>query len=210
MLSEASRFAWPFAFVIVAALAFAFLRQRQDPSGSVVKVEHEGPTVVKELRSLARLETAALHVEKVIEVKDHQTRAHGLLEGDDSILFVATGEVILGIDLAKLEDDDVRFDSASKTVFVTLPQPEILSTRFDEVHSYVHSRSTDLFAKRNEGLESIARRDAVEAFEKAARESTSMDRARDQADKQVRALGKAWGANAVVVRWKGASAELRE
>jgi len=202
------RLAWPAAFVIVAALGFGYLRQYRETGASVVKVEHEGPTVVKDLRALARLETAAIHVEKVIDVKDHQTRLSGLVEADDAILFVASGEVILGVDLAKLEDGDARFDAATRTVYVTLPGPEVLSTRFDEAHSYVHSRSTDLLAKRNEALEGVARRDAIAAFEKAARETAAMDRARDQADKEVRALGKAWGADAVVVRWKGPKGEV--
>ena len=69
--------------------------------------------------------------------------------------------------------------------------------------------STDVLAKRNEALEGVARRRAVEAFEKAARESSSLERARDQADKQVRTLGKAWGASGVVVRWKESGGELR-
>jgi hypothetical protein len=204
----AARFAWPLAFVVVAALGFGYLRDRRPESPSTVAVEHEGPTIVRDLQALARLETASLHVEKVIDVKDHQKRLEGLVDAEDAILFVATGEVILGVDLAKLEAGDARFDEATKTAYVTLPQPEILSTRFDEAHSYVHSRSTDLLATRNEALEGVARREAVSAFEAAARESTAMDRAREQAEKEIRALGKAWGATAVVVRWKQPRGEV--
>jgi hypothetical protein len=204
----AARFAWPAAFVAVAALGLGYLRDRKPEAASTVAVEHEGPTIVRDLQALARLETTSLHVEKVIDVTDHQQRLDGLVDAEDSILFVATGEVILGVDLAKREEGDARFDEAKKTAYVTLPQPEILSTRFDEAHSYVHSRSTDLLAKRNEALEGVARREAVSAFEKAARESTAMDRAREQAEKEIRALGKAWGATLVVVRWKQPRGEV--
>lgn len=208
-LAIASRFAWPAAFVAVTAIGVGYLREQKPPVESVVKVEHEGPTVIRDLRALARLETTAMHVEKIIDVKDHQTRLHGMVDAEDSLLFVATGEVILGVDLARLEDADVRFDAATKTAYVTLPPPEVLSTRFDEMHSYVHSRSTDFLAKRNESLEGTARREAVAAFEKAARSSSSMDRAREQAEKQIRALGSAWGASSVVVRWKAPPGEVR-
>jgi hypothetical protein len=205
----ASRFAWPAAFVIVSALGFVALRSRPEAPASSAQVAHEGPTVVRELRALSRLETLALHVEKVIDVKDHQTHAQGLVEADDSLLFVASGEVVLGVDLAKISDGDVSTDPQTKVVTITMPPPEVLSTRFDEVRSYVHSRSTDLLARRNEGLEGIARRDAVQAFEKAAREPAAMDRAHEQAERQVRALATAWGARSVVVQWKAAAGELR-
>lgn len=203
-----ARFAWPAAAVAVAAMAFSYLRDRRPEPTSTVAIAHEGPTVVTDLRALARLETASLHMEKVIEAKDHQRRLGGLVDADDTVLFVATGEVVLGVDLARLVDADARFDAATKTAYVTLPQPEILSSRFDEAHSYVHSRSTDLLAKRNESLEGAARRDAIAAFEKAAREPENLARARAQAEKEIRALGAAWGARAVVVTWQEPRGEV--
>ena len=77
----------------------------------------------------------------------------------------------------------------------------LLSTRFDEAHSYVHARATDLLAKRNEALESLARRDAVLAFEAAAKDPKAVERAKEQAEKQLRGLGRAWGARDVVITW---------
>ncbi|MBF5066664.1 DUF4230 domain-containing protein, partial [Salmonella enterica subsp. enterica serovar Istanbul] len=100
---------------------------------------------------------------------------------------------VMGVDLGKLRDGDARFVEATRTAYVTLPAPGVLSTRFDEPHSYVHARATDLLAKRNEALESVARRDAVVAFEAAAKDPKAVARAKDQAEKQIRALAKAWG-----------------
>jgi hypothetical protein len=197
-----SRVAWPLAFVASAAMTIAYLRDTRAPAPSEVRIEHPTPTLVKDLRDIARLETTALHVEKVVDVKDHQTRLHGLVEGDDAILFVATGEVVLGVDLSKLGDQDARFEETSRTAYIHLPAPEVLSTRFDEAHSYVHARNTDLLAKRNEALEGIARKDAIAAFEAAGRDPKNVDRAKEQAEKQLRALGKAWGAHDVVVTWQ--------
>lgn len=182
-------------------MTFGYLRDDKPAPASEVRIEHPTPTVVKDLRELARLETLSLHVEKVIDVKDHQTRLYGLVDAEDSILFVATGEVVMGIDFAKLGERDARFDEATRTAYIQLPAPEVLSTRFDEPHSYVHARATDLLAKRNEALEATARRDAVVAFEAVAKDPKAVDRAKEQGEKQIRALAKAWGAREVVVTW---------
>ncbi len=197
----ATRFAWPAAFVAIAAMGFGLLREREKPAASEVHVQGSN-TVVKSLHDLARLETTSLHVEKVIDVRDHQKRLYGLVESEDALLFIATGEVVVGVDLRRLRDDDARFDEATKTAFITLPEPEVLSTRFDEMHSYVHSRNTDTLAKRNEQLESIARREATTAFDAAGRQKEVTARAKEQAERQLRALATAWGAREVVITWR--------
>lgn len=209
-----TRFAWPLAFVATAGIAYAGLREalhdRMPASASEVKIVHPTPTVLKDLRELSRLETLSLHVEKVVDVKDHQRRLYGLVDAEDSLLFVATGEVVLGVDLGRLKDGDARFDEATRTAYVTLPPVEVLSSRFDEGHSYVHARSTDVLAKRNETLESLARRDALAAFEATAKDPKSIDRARAQAEKQITALARGWGARDVVVTWSQAAAPVGE
>jgi hypothetical protein len=200
-VAEWSRFAWPVAFIAVAAMTLGFLQDLKPKPASDVRVEHPTPTVVKDLRELARLETLSMHVEKVIDVKDHQTRLYGLVDAEDALLFVATGEVVLGVDFGKLADADARFDESTRTAYVHLPAPEVLSTRLDEPHSYVHARATDVLAKRNEALESVARRDAIVAFEAAAKDPKAIARAKEQAEKQLRTLAKAWGARDIVVTW---------
>ena len=203
------RFAWPGAFVAIAAMSFGYLRTTTTPAPvSEVKVEHAGPTVVQEMRALARLETESLHVEKVIELADHQKHLHGMVDADDSLLFVAAGEVTLGVDLAKLGDDDVAFDARTGIATVELPQPEVFASRFDEARSHVASRRTDLLAHRNEALEATARREAIAAFEAAGRDPAAIEGAKAQAERQLRALAKAWGAKDLVVTWAAPSGEV--
>jgi hypothetical protein len=206
-----ARFAWPAAFVAALGMTFSYLRARDEAGPrSAVAVEHASPTVVKELRALGRLETTQIHLEKVIDVKDHQKTLFGLVDAEDGLLFVASGEVVLGVDLAKIGEDEARFDEATSTAYVTLPPPEILSTRFDEVRSYVHARDTDLLARRNERLESHARKEALTAFEHAAREPEAIARSKAQAEKQLGALARAWGARELVVRWSDEGVTRRE
>ncbi len=202
-----ARFAWPLAFVAVAAMGFAYLREPKAPA-SQIHVEHAGATVVRELRSLSRLETSSIHVEKVIELKDQQKRLHGLVDADDRLLFVAAGEVVIGVDLSKLEEGDVKSDPVTGIAYVELPAPEVLSTRFDESRSYVHSRTTDVLARRNEGLEGAARREALAAFAAAGRDPRALEAAKAQAERQLRSLAKAWGAKDLVVSWKAPRGEV--
>lgn len=205
-ISSASlaRLGWPAAFVVVSAIgAYTFTHSRiSEAPAHDVRIENAGPTVVSNIRAIARLETATLVVEKVIDVKDHQTRLRGLVDADDSLLFVARGEVVLGVDLSKMTEADTRFNEHTKTAYVKLPEPEVFSAHFDEPRSYVHSRATDVLAHRNENLEATARREATVAFAAAGRSPEAIERARASAEKQVRQLAQAWGAREVIVSWE--------
>ena len=99
-------------------------------------------------------------------------------------------------------------DPTTGVAYIELPAPEVLSTRFDETRSYVHSRSTDMLARRNEGLEGAARREAIAAFTDAGRDPRNLESAKAQAEQQLRALAKAWGAKDLVVTWRAPKGEV--
>src|SRR6185503_13914668 len=89
-------------------------------------------TYINEIRALARLETIQYSVEKVITgemgVGTFQT-----LFGD-KILFVGHGTVIAGIDMAKLQPEDMRYENGVLTV--RLPPAEIFIAALDNEKSY--------------------------------------------------------------------------
>jgi hypothetical protein len=183
---------------LAAGTAFAvarFTAPAPDP-GSVIAVKAT-PSLLVAIRDLARLETTELHIEKVIDLTDTQTRLFGLVRATDALLLVAAVDVTMGIDLAKLSDGDIRMDPTSKLARICLPAPEILSSRLDEPHTYVYSRSTGLLAKRNEALEARARQEAVASVEKSVREGDATARAKAQAEKQLRAIATELGASQV-------------
>ena len=62
-------------------------------------------TIIHQVRNLSRLETASYTIEKVITAESGQS-AFAFLFGDRLIL-VAHGQVIAGVDLAKMGEDDV-------------------------------------------------------------------------------------------------------
>jgi hypothetical protein len=120
-------------------------------------------TIVRQVRSLARLETIEYTVEKVITAETGQG-TFGFLFGD-RLLLVAHGEVIAGVDLSKL-----------------VPDPEIFVVRLDNDQSYVYDRETGALTKGNINLETEARRAAEQEIEKTAQEDNILQQAQENAE----------------------------
>jgi hypothetical protein len=186
------------AFAAVAYWAVGRLIPKA-PSAAIVRPT---ATILMAVRDLARLETNELHLEKVIDLTDKQSRLFGLVETSDAILLVAAGDVTVGIDLQKLEENDLRIEGETKTVRLVLPMPEILSVRLDEEHTYVYRRTTNLLARRNEQLESRARQEAVRAIGDAARDANVMEKARKQAERQIQQLLEKFGVSRTTIGWR--------
>lgn len=160
------------------------------------------PGVVLAVRELSRLETTTYHIERVIDLSEEQSRFWGFLKTKDAILLVAAADVSAGVDLSKLRDDDVRADPGSRTVRLTLPPPEILTTDLDNERTYVHTRDTDVLAVRKEDLESRARQEAEASLRDAALDAGILDRARTGAERSVEALLRSFGYETIEIRWR--------
>lgn len=135
-------------------------------------------TIVREVRTLARLETIQFTIEKVITAESGQG-PFGFLFGDRLIL-VAHGEVIAGLDLAKLGPDDLEMRKG--VLYVSLPAAEIFSARLDSSRTYVYSRDTGLLTKGGLNLESTARAAAEQEIAKAASEDGILKLAQNNAE----------------------------
>ena len=159
------------------------------------------PGVIMAIHDVAKLETTIFHVERVVEVTDAQSRLWGLVKANDVLLLVAVGDVVAGVDLAKVSAADVRANEASRTVTVRLPAPEIVSATLDERATRVYRRSTELLAARNEQLEGEARRTAEAQMRKVAIDEGILDRARVSAESTVRALLRPLGYDHVDIDW---------
>src|SRR5438128_2015826 len=66
-------------------------------------------TVIKELRSLSRLETASFTIEKVIDAGTNGNQFQQILFGD-RILLIAHGDVVAGFDLSTLTQKDISVE----------------------------------------------------------------------------------------------------
>ena len=134
-------------------------------------------TIIHEIQSLARLETIKFSLEKIITAEIHQGAFDWLI--GDRLLFVAHGEVIAGIDLNKLDPEDLEVKNG--VLYVTLPDAEIFITAIDNEQSYVYERDTGLFTHGEVDLETEARRVAEQEIEKSALEDGILDLAEQNA-----------------------------
>lgn len=157
------------------------------------------PSVVTAVRDLARLESAEYHIERVIDLRDRQSRLFGLIRSQDAILFVAVGQVTAGVDLTELADGDVVVDRAGGTAVITLPPARVLSVRLDNERSWVYARSTDVLAQRKEDLETRARQEAERTLEQSAVDGGILDRARTNAERTIASFVRSLGYTSVSV-----------
>ena len=141
-------------------------------------------TIIHQVRNLSRLETASYTIEKVITAESGQS-AFAFLFGDRLIL-VAHGQVIAGVDLAKMGEDDV-ITAEGERVVVTMPPAEILVVTLNNQDSYVFDRDTG-FVGMNPALETEARRAAEQEILNAALEDGILETAQQNAEAYVRNL----------------------
>jgi hypothetical protein len=159
------------------------------------------PGVITQVRELSRLEGVSYHVERVVDLKDEQRLLFGMVAADDAILLVASGDVVAGVDLGRIQPADVMLGADGRSVTLRLPRAEVFSARLDNAHTYVHSRTTDLLAQRRESLETQARRAAEQTLRAAAEDAGILKRAEDSVARTVSSLVRALGFEQVRVNF---------
>ena len=135
-------------------------------------------TIVNEIKPLARLETIQYTVEKVITAETGQ-EILGELFGD-RLIFIAHGVVIAGVDLSKLDREDIVITSG--LVEIDLPDPEIFIATLDNQASRVYDRQTGLFRQGDPDLETLARQAAEKEIYQSAVEDGILQKANDNAE----------------------------
>ncbi|MEJ2708111.1 MAG: DUF4230 domain-containing protein [Anaerolineales bacterium] len=135
-------------------------------------------TIVHSVRSLARLETIQYTVEKVITAETGQGTFSFLF--GERLIFVAHGYVIAGVDMNKLQPDDLEVRDS--VLYVTLPQPEIFVATLDNDKSYVYDRETGVLTRGDVNLETNARQAAEQAIEESAMDDGILKLAQQNAE----------------------------
>ncbi len=188
----------------VAATCASGLRLAPElpPVHEVETVVRPTPDVISAMRDLARLQTAEAHIERVIDLRERHRHAFGLIEAEDAILLVAAGDVQAGVDLTELREGDVVIDELGGAVSVTLPPARVFQTRLDNGRTYVHTRRTDMLARRSQSLETRARQEAERTMEEAAIEAGLLHRAQSNAESVLRELIEALGYSDVAIDWR--------
>lgn len=135
-------------------------------------------TYIKEVQALARLETIQYSVEKAITAETGQG-AFAFLFGD-RLLFVAHGTVIAGIDMSRINPEDMRM--VNGVLHVKLPPSEIFTATLDNDKSYVYDRETGALTRGDQNLETTARQAAEKEILKAAVDDGILELAQQNAE----------------------------
>jgi hypothetical protein len=163
------------------------IRAVSDPVGDLVRklVVDATPVilpnpvvVVEEINSLARLETASYSFQDILQIERDQDSLFGLF--GETMLFVAYGDVIAGVDLSKIGPDDVQIVGPT-SVMIRLPGSELFVTDLDNERSYVANRDMGLLAKGDAELETLIRQEAEARMTEAALANGILDRADSEA-----------------------------
>ena len=151
-----------------------------------VIIDTSRPVIIEQVRALSKLETVHYEMQKVIS-----GTSTGPLPGfltDDKILLVAQGEVVAGIDLTKVADEDIIVEG--DIVKIRLPEPEILYSKLDNDKTYVYERQTNIFRKfsPDPNLETQVRQAAEAQIRQSAIEDGILTKARANAEQVLRML----------------------
>ncbi|HUQ85444.1 MAG TPA: DUF4230 domain-containing protein [Candidatus Limnocylindrales bacterium] len=180
-------------FVLIVAL---LVYQRLSKPRSEYTVNLSSQTVIKQVRSLNRLETSSYTIEKIIAVGTSGSKISQLLVGD-RILLIAHGSVIAGFDMSKIKDENIKIEGS--TLRLTLPAPEILVTKLDSDQTRVYDRQQGLLTKGDRNLESEARSEAEKVIKDAACKGGILDEASKNARNQLATLLKSTGFETVII-----------
>ncbi len=143
--------------------------------------------VLQRVQQLRKLETTSYTVEKVIEAGIQGNTFENILFGD-RLLLIAHGTVVAGIDLSKLDEEDVVLSPDERTLTIRLPPVEIFSVNLDNNKTRVYDRQQGLLAPTNKDLETQARQSAEQQILAAACEGEIMYQAHRDSQEIMRQL----------------------
>ena len=134
-------------------------------SNRTTRIDTARPTVVMQIRRLARLESVSYTMDKMVS-GDREGRILPAILTGDRILLEVHGEAVAGVDFNQLTPSEVQL--SDRTVRVRLPQAQIFTVGLDDTRTHVYERRTGLFVPVDPSLEGEVRERAVENLRQSA------------------------------------------
>jgi hypothetical protein len=187
-----------FIVAIAAATVWFLVRRIDQAVVSAVTSKEETVdlgTLVTRVRDLNRLETATMRVTSISTIKQTYDLIPNALAGDELTLY-ATGDVIAGVDLSLLKQEDVRREPDG-TIVVRLPEPQLLVSRIDNRATRVTGRRTGVFRRADVGMEGRARQYAEQNIRNEAVHRGILPLAQQNAEARIAGLLHTLGATKV-------------
>ncbi len=142
------------------------------------------PAVINQIKPLGQLHTSSYFLSTVVDTQ----MPIGALNQIQRVLLVACGQVVAGVDLSKLQPQDIL--TSGDKVTLRLPAPEIFVNQLfdDRKCTYVVLRDEGILLPPNTALETAAREAAVANFKETALQNGILETARTNAEGEVRRL----------------------
>jgi hypothetical protein len=154
------------------------------------KVVDRGGTI-RQIQALNRLETQQYSIERVVEASVERGNFLDNFLGE-RLLLIASGDVVVGVDLAKLKESDVDISADGESITLRLPPSEVFSARLNNDRTSVYDRQTGIGTQLTGGqdptLETQARQEAERQIFDAACEDGAMQKAADEAQRSMEAF----------------------
>jgi Protein of unknown function (DUF4230) len=147
-------------------------------SARTTRIDTSQPTVVMQIRRLARLESVAFTMDKMVS-GDREGRLLPAFLTGDRILLEVHGDADAGVDLSQLAPGDVQV--SGKSVHVHLPPAQIFTVALDDAKTHVYQRATGLLVPADPSLEGEVRERAVENLRQSALSAGILTMARQNA-----------------------------
>jgi Protein of unknown function (DUF4230) len=143
-------------------------------SARTLRVDISQPTVVTQIRRLARLESVAYTMDKMVS-GDRENRVLPAFLTGDRILLEVHGQAIAGVDLTQLTPQEVQV--SGRSVQIHLPPAQIFTVALDDEKTHVFERQTGLLVPVDPALEGEVREQAVENLRQSALAAGILDKA---------------------------------
>jgi hypothetical protein len=167
--------------VVVLFLTYQVIQiNSTKPKPSVVD---PGSLIVRQVRDVSELTTAMFEMETVVPVSEK-----GTVGIASKLLYIAHGNVRVGVDLSEFQADDVQVEGDK--ISVTLSALKVLDSKLDLEHSKVYSYDRGFLGWGPDvvNLQGQAQREAIKKVEEAACQTWLIKTASDRVEKTVEHL----------------------
>lgn len=100
--------------------------------------------ILIDIQELGKMVTIQYKLQTVSVVEEKEENWVKRLFGENKLVLVATGEVMAGVDMALVKDQDIVVDGT--TVMLTMPPAQIISVQLIPGESWVYDRKLNLLA----------------------------------------------------------------
>lgn len=120
--------------VVVIAGTFVFFKFSEAGKRTLgINVQIDKTVILEKIQKLNRLETVEAIFQRDLTIEldlgNFELFGKTILENKRKQTFAITGSVSAGVDLAKLNQNNIKVDNINRKIEITLPSPEIISVQ---------------------------------------------------------------------------------